>query len=101
MKQKKFFIGLASIVAALGFTACSNDDADFLQRSSTGKVISLTSAMGMRGTSDPQASQLSTSVHVGVFAVTDETTPAFISNGNNNDHTVSGTNLVFYLISVP
>lgn len=94
MKQKKFFIGLASLVAAVGFTACSSDDADFLQRSSTGKVISLTSAMGMRGTSDPQASQLSTSVHVGVFAVTDETIPALISNGNNNEHTVSETNLV-------
>ncbi|MBQ8456666.1 MAG: fimbrillin family protein [Prevotella sp.] len=94
MKQKKIFIGLASLVAAVGFTACSSDDADFLQRSSTGKVISLTSAMGMRGTSDPQASQLSTSVHVGVFAVTNETTPALISNGNNNEHTVSGTNLV-------
>ena len=94
MKQKKFFIGLASLVAAVGFTACSSDDADFLQRSSTGKVISLTSALGMRGTSDPQASQLSTSVHVGVFAVTDETTPALISNGDNNEHTVSETNLV-------
>lgn len=94
MKQKKFFIGLASLVAAIGFTACSNDDADFLQRPSTEKVISLTSALGMRGTSDPQASQLSTSVHVGVFAVTNETTPALINNGNNNKHTVSGTDLV-------
>ena len=29
MKTNNLFIGLASLVAALGFTACSNDDADY------------------------------------------------------------------------
>lgn len=89
MKQKKFFIGLASLVAAIGFTACSNDDADYQQRSSTGNVISLTSSMkGMRSTSDPQTTALNTENKVGVF-VTSGTSS--ITNGDNNQHSVEST----------
>lgn len=87
MKTNKLFIGLASLVAAVGFTACSNDDADYQQSVSKGSVITLTSSMnGMRGTSDPQTTQLNTAVKVGAFGVTGST---LITNGNNNQYSVA------------
>lgn len=93
MKQKKFFIGLASIVAALGFTACSNDDTDYQQSLSRGNVISLTSQLQtMRSTTDPQAgTSLSTSSALAVFAMNGTTA---LEKGNNEQYTVNASGIM-------
>lgn len=87
MKTNKFFIGMASLVAAMTFTACSQDEAELQQSNhSKGSVISLTYQLAQtRATSDPQTSALSTSNKVGVFVTSGSTT---ITNGNNNEHSV-------------
>ena len=87
MKTNKFFIGMASLVAAMAFTACSQDEAELQQSNhSKGSVISLTYQLAQtRATSDPQTSALSTSNKVGVFVTSGSTT---ITNGNNNEHSV-------------
>lgn len=90
MKTNKFFIGMASLVAAMTFTACSQDEAELQQSNhSKGSVISLTYQLAQtRATSDPQTSALSTSNKVGVFVTSGSTT---ITNGNNNEHSVGTT----------
>ena len=87
MKTNKFYIGMASLVAAMTFTACSQDEAELQQSNhSKGSVISLTYQLAQtRATSDPQTSALSTSNKVGVFVTSGSTT---ITNGNNNEHSV-------------
>ena len=87
MKTNKFFIGMASLVAAMTFTACSQDEAELQQSNySKGNVISLTYQLAQtRAASDPQTSALSTSNKVGVFVTSGSAT---IINGNNNEHSV-------------
>lgn len=90
MKANKLFIGLATIAATTQmFMACSSDDMTNQSGVMNGnnKAISLTSSFGtMRGTTDPQTTQLNTAVEVGAFGVTGSTT---ITNGNNNQYSVA------------
>lgn len=91
MKQKKFFIGLASLVAAVGFTSCSSDEMDNQNsKLQGGQIIRLTtSASTMRATNDPQAgTALSTSSDLAVFAMNGTTA---LENGNNEQYTVDGS----------
>ena len=87
MKANKFFIGMASLVAAMTLTACSQDEAELQQSNyNKGNVISLTYQLAQtRAASDPQTSALSTSNKVGVFVTSGSAT---ITNGNNNEHSV-------------
>ena len=87
MKQNKFFLGLATIAAALTFASCSSEEPEIqTQSKEDGGIISLTSSISKtRTTSDPQATALNTSNAVGVF-VTDGA--AAITNGTNNQHSV-------------
>lgn len=93
MKANKFFIGMASLVAAMAFTACSQDEAELQQSNySKGNVISLTYLLAQtRAASDPQTSALSTSNKVGVFVTSGSTT---ITNGNNNEHSVGAAGVL-------
>lgn len=92
MKANKFFIGMASLVAAMTFTACSQDEAELQQSSyNKGNVISLTYLAQTRAASDPQTSALSTSNKVGVFVTSGSTT---ITNGNNNEHSVGAAGVL-------
>jgi len=93
MKTNKFFIGMASLVAAMAFTACSQDEAELQQSNySKGNVISLTYLLAQtRAASDPQTSALSTSNKVGVFVTSGSTT---ITNGNNNEHSVGAAGVL-------
>lgn len=93
MKANKFFIGMASLVAAMTFTACSQDEAELQQSSyNKGNVISLTYQLAQtRAASDPQTSALSTSNKVGVFVTSGSTT---ITNGNNNEHSVGAAGVL-------
>lgn len=93
MKANKFFIGMASLVAAMTFTACSQDEAELQQSNySKGNVISLTYLLAQtRAASDPQTSALSTSNKVGVFVTSGSTT---ITNGNNNEHSVGAAGVL-------
>lgn len=90
MKANKLFIGLATIAATTQmFMACSSDDMTNQSGVMNGnnKAISLTSSFEtMRGTTDPQTTQLNTAVKVGAFGVTGSTT---ITNGNNNQYSVA------------
>ena len=86
MKLNKIFIGMASLTTALAFTACSADDAEYQQSAPKSSVINLTSSLAQsRATSDPQTTQLSTSVKVGAFGIYGG---AAIENGNNNQYSV-------------
>ena len=93
MKANKFFIGMASLVAAMAFTACSQDEAELQQSSyNKGNVISLAYQLAQtRAASDPQTSALSTSNKVGVFVTIGSTT---ITNGNNNEHSVGAAGVL-------
>ena len=93
MKANKFFIGMASLVAAMTFTACSQDEAELQQSSyNKGNVISLAYQLAQtRAASDPQTSALSTSNKVGVFVTSGSTT---ITNGNNNEHSVGAAGVL-------
>ena len=93
MKANKFFIGMASLVAAMAFTACSQDEAELQQSNyNKGNVISLTYLLAQtRAASDPQTSALSTSNKVGVFVTSGSTT---ITNGNNNEHSVGAAGVL-------
>ena len=93
MKANKIFIGMASLVAAMAFTACSQDEAELQQSNySKGNVISLTYLLAQtRAASDPQTSALSTSNKVGVFVTSGSTT---ITNGNNNEHSVGAAGVL-------
>lgn len=90
MKKNHLFLGLATLFASAQlFTACSNDESDnrFATQQSKDNTISLTSSLGMtRATSDPQTTQLSTSVKVGAFGITGTTA---ITNGDNNQYSVA------------
>ena len=90
MKANKFFIGMASLVAAMTLTACSQDEAELQQSNyNKGNVISLTYQLAQtRAASDPQTSALSTSNKVGVFVTSGSAT---ITNGNNNEHSVGAS----------
>ena len=90
MKANKFFIGMASLVAAMTLTACSQDEAELQQSNyNKGNVISLTYQLAQtRAASDPQTSALSTSNKVGVFVISGSAT---ITNGNNNEHSVGAS----------
>ena len=71
------------------FTACSNDESDnrFAAKQAKNNTISLTSSLGMtRATSDPQTTQLSTSVSVGAFGISGTSA---ITNGDNNQYSVA------------
>lgn len=81
MKTRNFFTFLAAAAALL---ACNKTEAD-MQQPAKGQAIRLTSQVGTKATSDPQGTQLSTAVTVGVFGISDN---AAISNGNNNAYTV-------------
>lgn len=85
MKANKFFIGMASLVAAMALTACSQDEADFQPSALTkGNVISLTSQVAAtRAASDPQTTALSTSNKVGVYVSSSSSTLY-----NNVEHSV-------------
>ena len=87
MKTNKLFIGMASLVTAIAFTACSQDETEFQQSAyNKGNVISLTYQLAQtRAASDPQTTALSTSNKVGVFVTSGSAT---ITNGNNNEHSV-------------
>lgn len=95
MKTNKLFIGLASLVAAVGFTACSNDDAGYQQSLSRGNVISLTSQLQtMRSTTDPQAgTSLAEGLNVGVFGVSSEGTST-MTNYTNNEYVTAANNAI-------
>ncbi len=88
MKANKFLCSMAGLIAAMGFIACSSDDANTdQQRMTKSNVINLTSALAQtRAASDPQSSALSTSSSVGVFVNHND---AAIANGTNNQHAVS------------
>ena len=85
MKANKFFIGMASLVAAMTFTACSQDEAELQQSNhSKGSVISLTYQLAQtRAASDPQTTALSTSNKVGVYVSSSSSTLY-----NNVEHSV-------------
>ena len=87
MKANKFFIGMASLVAAMTLTACSQDEAELQQNDyGKGNVISLTYQLAhTRAASDPQTNALSTSNKVGVFVTSGSAT---ITNGDNNERSV-------------
>lgn len=86
MKANKLFLGTAAIVAAMVFTACSQDEVESSAAVSKSNVISLSSKVAMtRAASDVQATALSTSNKVGVFVINGNTT---IANGDNNQHSV-------------
>ncbi len=90
MKANKMLFGMASLMVALSFTACSSEDADNEQMSvNRNSVINLTSSLAQtRAASDPQTSALNTSNKVGVFVTSNAET---ITNGNNNEHSVGAT----------
>ena len=86
MKINKLFFGMASLFAAMAFTACSSDDAEFQQSALKSNVISLTSSLARtRAASDPQTNALNTDNKVGVFVTSNSVT---ITNGDNNEHAV-------------
>ena len=86
MKTNKFFMGMAALMAAVAFTACSSDETDLTQQVEQGRAINLTSQMvPTRAASELQTTAVSTQVKVGAFGVTGTN---IISNGNNNQYTV-------------
>lgn len=88
MKQNKFFLGLATIAAALTFASCSSEEPEIqTQSKEDGGIISLTSSISKtRTTSDPQATALNTSNAVGVFVTS---TADGFSGYNNIQHSVA------------
>lgn len=95
MKQNKLFLGLATMfAAAFAFTSCSSDDAESqTQKVDQNRTIRLVSTLekgGTRSTSDPQAgTSLSTSSNLAIWAI-NQTGPAALTNGNNEQYTVDG-----------
>lgn len=86
MRTNKFFMGMTALVAAMVFTACSQDEVESSAAASKTNVISLSSKVAMtRAASDVQTTALSTSNQVGVFVINGNTT---IANGDNNQHSV-------------
>lgn len=91
MKQNKLFLGLATLFAvAFTFTACSSDDAES-QSVQQDRTIRLTSSVergSTRATTDPQSSKsLSTNSKLAIWAI-NQTGPAALTNGNNEQYTV-------------
>lgn len=81
MRKDRLYVVAALLLTGAVLTACSADGADVQTQSAHSSVISLTSTLAAtRAASDPQTTQLNTTVEVGVFGVSGSTT---VSNGSN------------------
>lgn len=90
MKKNLLFLSMAALVAASQvFTACSSDEMESQEapNNNQANAISLTTVTygNRRAASDPQSTQLSTAVKVGVYGIVND---AAIANGDNNQYSV-------------
>lgn len=96
MKQNKFFLGLATIVAAaFAFTSCSSDELDNQAIQKSGSRINFTYGSAMTRTfTDPQSgTSVSTGLNVGIFGVSSEETTT-MTNYNNNKYVTAASNAI-------
>lgn len=92
MKKNKFFLGLATIVAALTFASCSSDEPETTPQPEKARTISFTTSLAQtRATSDPQGeTSLSTSSSLAIWAINQSGSSA-LTNGNNEQYSVDGS----------
>ncbi len=90
MKPNILLCALATLMVALGFSACSSDDgASEPSGGSERRVINLTSSvMPTRTTNNVQTTQISSGVEVGVYGLNGGAT---IANGDNARYTADGS----------
>lgn len=92
MKKNKFFLSLATIVAALTFASCSSDEPETTPQPEKARTISFTTSLAQtRATSDPQGeTSLSTSSSLAIWAINQSGSSA-LTNGNNEQYSVDGS----------
>lgn len=96
MKQNKFFLGLATIAAAVfAFTSCSQDELSTAKAETPdlGQEILLSTNFSTTRTvsQDIQTgTQIVSGVQVGVFVATNGSNTSFVENGTNKAYTADG-----------
>ncbi|MBR2291381.1 MAG: fimbrillin family protein, partial [Prevotella sp.] len=90
MKANKFFTAVASLMAAVAFTACSNEELENQPVKSQAKQINLTTSLAKtRAASNIQEDAITS--QVGVFGVSNGASTADV--GNNVEYTVNSGSL--------
>lgn len=92
MKKNKFFLGLATIAAALTFGSCSSDELENTAQPEKARTISFTTSLSKtRATSDPQSgTSLSTSSSLAIWAI-NQSGSTVLTNGNNEQYSVDNS----------
>lgn len=96
MKQNKFFLGLATIAAAVfSFSSCSQDELSTVKAETPDlgqEILLSTNFSTTRSISQTvQEDQIANGVQVGVFVNETSSTTSFVENGTNNYFTANGT----------